>query len=205
MHAAAAGSSSRVASTDSRLQQHQELHGAVVELHRIPAGASVVLPRLAAGLRGSTANTAAQQCLASTLHATCTTTECSSQYTEASNPSGQTAGSQASSDSSSSSNPAMHDTYHLPPCETYASQSCWLKLLLPWLLPADIDFFLYLDFDMRVMVNPCGLLQQAGRTFEVTLLAGHGNAAACGLTQRCRQKLLLVLKTSCSVSARAGS
>lgn len=63
-------------------------------------------------------------------------------------------------------------TYHLPPCDSYTSQCCWLKLLLPQLLPEHVDYALYLDCDMLVLQNPCHLTSQASHMFGVSAVTG---------------------------------
>jgi hypothetical protein len=71
--------------------------------------------------------------------------------------------------------------YHLPPCGSYASQFCWLKLLLPWLLPAEVDVVLHLDCDMLVMDNPCCLLQEASTAFQVSDVCAQHYIGSCQL------------------------
>lgn len=57
--------------------------------------------------------------------------------------------------------------YQLPGCSSYSSQGCWLKLLVPQLLPYDVKYALYLDCDMLVLQDPCHLLQTADGFFQV--------------------------------------
>jgi hypothetical protein len=61
-------------------------------------------------------------------------------------------------------------TYTLPPCDTYASQCCWLKLLLHQLLPGEVHTVLYLDCDLLLLQDPCGMMAEAATHFEVRAL-----------------------------------
>jgi lipopolysaccharide biosynthesis glycosyltransferase len=58
-------------------------------------------------------------------------------------------------------------TYTLPPCDSYASQWSWLKLLLHQLLPADVDSALYLDCDLLLLQDPCHIWRETAAMFEV--------------------------------------
>lgn len=156
---------------DHELHQSQARLPAV-QLHRIPTGAAVVLSEPPAGPPANLSTSKEGKATDSSL---CAHTE-KLHNTAA-------AGYRASSCSScSTKHPAV--TYHLPPCESYASQFCWLKLLLPWLLPAEVYFVLYLDCDMLVMNSPCGLLQEASTAFDVsTLCVQHFKLIGAGSWQ----------------------
>ena len=67
-----------------------------------------------------------------------------------------------------------------PPVTAMPAQSCWLKLLLPELLPPAVQHALYLHCDMLVKRGPSRLLREAHNTFEVRALTHTlRSGAAC--------------------------
>jgi lipopolysaccharide biosynthesis glycosyltransferase len=87
-------------------------------------------------------------------------------------------------------------TLLLPPCDSYASQSCWLKLLIPQLLPPDVQCALYLDCDMLVKEDPCSLLEEAHSTFEVRT---HIHLAEPRAFEACRACVLYIAVLLCGL------
>jgi lipopolysaccharide biosynthesis glycosyltransferase len=145
--------------TWARLRRMVQDHSTVtcsVNLHRIPAGAAVTLP--AWDRSTSTSRIISTR-----------GTACISLNTQASAPGARTAAATAAAAAlCPGDNRSLEGvTYALPPCDSYANQSCWLKLLLPELLPPDVKYALYLDCDMLVKEDPCTLLDGAHKTFEV--------------------------------------
>jgi hypothetical protein len=160
----------RAHSPDPELQQSQARVPAV-QLHRIPAGAAVMLSEPPAAALPANFST----CGVPSGKSTDREAICSSLFEHSSDVQPEAAATDRVSSCSCCSTEQPAVATHLPACESYASQFCWLKLLLPWLLPAEVEFVLYLDCDMLVIDNPCGLLQEASTAFKMSISCLDGS------------------------------